>query len=249
MFIPIFCSPSSLELLHNACIKVGAFCQAKIVPDGFPCQTLCRSGETVKRDEYWKRQKRWILGKTVTRRMDRDFIKPRKENERSIFAQVEYECDGFLHKNRDTVMEEQVWFHIFWRTLFQVFDIFRSRSWKPPRTTLSPIFSFLKVGNRRLYPNPYFQPLVHKEQNWKTSDNPDINKFNKLLSSYSLNIVFKTSSLSLLWCWTLLISSSLFRLLGKYKGTDIMCVFFKCVSGGSPKIRYVLLCDLIYGLY
>ena len=53
------------------------------------------------------------MGKTVTRRMDRDFIKPRKENERSIFAQVEYECDGFLHKNRDTVMEEQVWFHIF----------------------------------------------------------------------------------------------------------------------------------------
>ena len=26
--------------------------------------------------------------------------------------QVEYECDGFLHKNRDTVMEEQVSFVI-----------------------------------------------------------------------------------------------------------------------------------------
>ena len=75
-----------------------------------------------KRDEYWNRQKRWIMDKTVKRRMGRDWIKPRKENgKRSIFAQVEYECDGFLHKNRDTVMEEQVWFHKFWRALFHVF--------------------------------------------------------------------------------------------------------------------------------
>ena len=127
-----------------------------------------------KRDEYWNRQKRWIMDKTVKRRMGRDWIKPRKENgKRSIFAQVEYECDGFLHKNRDTVMEEQVWFHGFlensvsWISgeLFQVFDIFRSRSWKPPRTTLSPIFSFLKVGNRWLLTNHFFQPLVHKRQN------------------------------------------------------------------------------------
>ena len=25
-----------------------------------------------------------------------------------LYLQVEYECDGFLHKNKDTVMEEQV---------------------------------------------------------------------------------------------------------------------------------------------
>ena len=25
-----------------------------------------------------------------------------------MYFQVEYECDGFLHKNRDTVMEEQI---------------------------------------------------------------------------------------------------------------------------------------------
>ena len=29
-------------------------------------------------------------------------------NELIIVTQVEYECDGFLHKNKDTVMEEQV---------------------------------------------------------------------------------------------------------------------------------------------
>ena len=29
-------------------------------------------------------------------------------NELIIGIQVEYECDGFLHKNKDTVMEEQV---------------------------------------------------------------------------------------------------------------------------------------------
>ena len=146
-----------------------------------------------------------------------------------LSAQEPGHCDGGAGLVSQILESSVSW--ISWE-LFQLFDIFRSRSWKPPRTTLSPIFSFLKVGNRRLYPNPYFQPLVHKEQNWKTSDNPDINKFNKLLSSYSLNIVFKTSSLSLLWCWTLLISSSLFRLLGKYKGTDMLCEFFMYASCG-----------------
>ena len=43
----------------------------------------------------------------------REWEEKKREWERSIFGQVEYECDGFLHKNRDTVMEEQVWFHIF----------------------------------------------------------------------------------------------------------------------------------------